>query len=448
MEADIAYSQEQIKWANHIVFVYPTWWGTMPALMKGFLDRVLTSGFAFREIEGGTGYEGLLKGKTAQLMTTMDTPNFVYRFLYGAPGHNAMKKATLGFCGFTMRRTMRFGPVRYSTLSKRKKWLASARKEGKKLKNGILSPSQKITIPIMKWLKAIRLQFYPMSFIAYAVGAHGAEAAGLGFNTLIFWLGYLWLFLLEVTTVLSNDYFDYSTDKRNRYFSPFTGGSRVLVESILNFKQVRTGIFVSLGISLVAISILFSIITITSATLLAVVSTFILAIGYTVPPIKLSYRGLGEMTVGITHSFAVIICGYIFQGGSLTDTISWLLGLPLFLAVLPSIILAGVPDRDADKAVAKKTMAVRFGIKGAARLALISTLLATLTVIIFKVAGILPEAFNGILIPVIPHAILIVYLISDYLKKDHPPERIDGLLVATLSFIFWFGIIPLGNLMR
>src|SRR5699024_9561945 len=45
-EEDIHTAQNLITWADHVVFVYPTWWGTMPALLKAFLDRVLTPGFA------------------------------------------------------------------------------------------------------------------------------------------------------------------------------------------------------------------------------------------------------------------------------------------------------------------------------------------------------------------------------------------------------------------
>lgn len=79
MKSDIRKAQELIHWAAHLVFIYPTWWGTMPALLKGFIDRVFISGFAFEETEAGTGYEPLLRGKTAEIFTTMDTPLLVYQ---------------------------------------------------------------------------------------------------------------------------------------------------------------------------------------------------------------------------------------------------------------------------------------------------------------------------------------------------------------------------------
>lgn len=70
LEDDLDAARELVAWADHLVFVFPTWWGTMPALLKGFLDRVMTPEFAFRSCEGGTGYEGLLQGRSAQLITT------------------------------------------------------------------------------------------------------------------------------------------------------------------------------------------------------------------------------------------------------------------------------------------------------------------------------------------------------------------------------------------
>src|SRR5690349_16664012 len=90
-EDDIVQAQELIATADHLVFIYPTWWGTMPAMLKGFLDRVLTPGFAFEEIEGGTGYAPLLRGRSAHIITTMDSPKWVYRLIYRSPGHNAMR---------------------------------------------------------------------------------------------------------------------------------------------------------------------------------------------------------------------------------------------------------------------------------------------------------------------------------------------------------------------
>ena len=136
VEESIARARTLLTWADHIVFVYPTWWGTMPALLKGFLDRALAPGFAFAE--NGRGYVPLLGGKSAELLTTMDTPRWVYRWIYGAPGHKAMARATLGFCGIQVGRVASFGAVKDSSLEQRQAWLEQAQRRGLQLRAGVL----------------------------------------------------------------------------------------------------------------------------------------------------------------------------------------------------------------------------------------------------------------------------------------------------------------------
>ncbi|TDH27532.1 NAD(P)H dehydrogenase [Segetibacter sp. 3557_3] len=448
MEPGLVRAQKLIAWADHVVFVYPTWWGTMPAILKGFIDRVFTAGFAFEEIEGGTGYAPLLRGKTAQLMTTMDTPKLVYNLVYRAPGNNAMHRATLGFCGFLMLKNEIFSPVKSADETRRKLWLNKAYQLGKKLRSGALSPTQKIGIKAFSWFKAIRFQFYPMTFIAYAAGAVAAGQMGYGYSSFIFWVGYLWLFFLELVTVLSNDYVDYPTDVQNRFFGPFSGGSRVMVDKLLSPKEMRIGILASLILCFGALAVLLAAAkgALSTLTMTCLVLT-IITTGYTIPPLRLSYRGLGEATVAFTHSFAVIVCGYIFQGGKLADQVPWLLSIPLFLSVLPSIMLAGIPDHDADKSVSKNTLAVLLGKKRVVRLAIFFTLTAALLVLVYHLFKVEQGAFTNLLVFVVPHALLIVYLLCRYLRNPYPPARIDGLLVAALSYILWFGLIPLINLM-
>ena len=130
VETDITAAQADISWAEHLVFIYPTWWGTMPALLKGFIDRVFLLGFAFRYRSNSSLWDKLLKGKSARLIVTMDTPSWYNRFVYGQPGHRAMKRATLQFCGITPVRITEIGPVKRSSDQRRAKWLAQAEKLG------------------------------------------------------------------------------------------------------------------------------------------------------------------------------------------------------------------------------------------------------------------------------------------------------------------------------
>src|SRR5690606_23274407 len=267
-EEIIIKAQQDILWADHLVLIYPTWWGSMPALLKGFLDRVFTPGFAFEEIEENQSWEKLLKGKSAQLITTMDTPLWVYRWIYKNPGHNALGEATLQFCGVKPVRTLSFSPVKYSSAEQRQNWLEKSRQAGLSLEKGVRTPWENVKSRLQTGLKAMRLQFYPMTWIAYAAGAYGASRLGYGFDTLVFWIGYLWLFLLELATVMSNDYFDLETDRLNKFYSPFTGGSRVLVDNDLSPGRVRHAIIAILGISLITGAVLLGLSPAPSITLL------------------------------------------------------------------------------------------------------------------------------------------------------------------------------------
>lgn len=134
LEPDLVAVQQEIKNAEHIVIVYPNWWGTYPALLKGFFDRVMLPGFAFKYRENSILWDKLLTGKTARIMITMDTPKWYYSLIYKKPGINAVKKSVLEFCGIKPVKVNVFSPVKTASDEKRNKWLDEAYKLGKELK--------------------------------------------------------------------------------------------------------------------------------------------------------------------------------------------------------------------------------------------------------------------------------------------------------------------------
>ncbi|MCO6057730.1 NAD(P)H-dependent oxidoreductase [Pseudomonas sp. MOB-449] len=126
LEPDLLDAQRQIHWAEHLVFVYPVWWGGLPALLKGFFDRVFLPGFAFRYRGQSQAWDKLLTGRTADLLVTLDTPPWYFRWIYGAPAHRQMVRTILGFCGIRTRRLTEFSPVRPSSEEQRQTWLRKA----------------------------------------------------------------------------------------------------------------------------------------------------------------------------------------------------------------------------------------------------------------------------------------------------------------------------------
>lgn len=130
LEPDLTKAQELILWSNHLVFIYPNWWGSMPALMKGFFDRAFLPGFAFKYNEASSLPEKLLSGRTAHLMVTMDTPAWYYRWIFHRPGHNQMKRTILEFCGIKVKKISEFAPITGSSQEQREKWIAIAKEYG------------------------------------------------------------------------------------------------------------------------------------------------------------------------------------------------------------------------------------------------------------------------------------------------------------------------------
>jgi NAD(P)H dehydrogenase (quinone) len=124
IEPDIIKAQELIKWADHLVFIYPTWWSTPPALMKAFIERTLLPGFAYKFKKSllNISWDKLLQGKTARIISTMDSPPFIYEWVMGDPGYKMMKNI-LTFCGVKPVTKTYFGSVKSSSEKTRKKWL-------------------------------------------------------------------------------------------------------------------------------------------------------------------------------------------------------------------------------------------------------------------------------------------------------------------------------------
>jgi NAD(P)H dehydrogenase (quinone) len=134
LEPDLIEMQDEILAADHLVLVYPNWWSTFPAILKGFVDRVFVPNFAFKYRENSPFWDKLLTGKTARLIVTMDTPKWYYWLVNKNAGHNAMRIGVLFFCGIKPVNISVFTPIKSSDETKRKKWLEEVGDLGEKLR--------------------------------------------------------------------------------------------------------------------------------------------------------------------------------------------------------------------------------------------------------------------------------------------------------------------------
>ena len=125
LEPDLIRFQNAINWADHLVFIYPNWWNTMPAKMKGLFDRAFLPKFAFSFEDDK--FKPLLKKKSGRIINIVGSAHPFMLWCQIGPYTNELSKGVLGICGVKPIATDSFGPTRGSAEEKRTKWLDKTR---------------------------------------------------------------------------------------------------------------------------------------------------------------------------------------------------------------------------------------------------------------------------------------------------------------------------------
>ncbi|MGX8012419.1 NAD(P)H-dependent oxidoreductase [Mesorhizobium sp. ORM8.1] len=131
--ASLKEATEAVLWAEHLVFVFPLWLGTMPALLKAFLEQVMRPGTAFAYPDKGKGFaKSLLQGRSARLVVTMGMPAPVYRIWFLSHGIAGMRRGILNFVGIKPVRETLFGMVANASGEKRAGWVKQMQSLGER----------------------------------------------------------------------------------------------------------------------------------------------------------------------------------------------------------------------------------------------------------------------------------------------------------------------------
>lgn len=130
LEPDLQAAHDAILQATLLVFVFPLWLGDMPALMKGFFERVFQPDLAEPSRKGK--YPRLLKGKRARILLTMGMPAFVFRWYFRAHALKLLERNILGFLGIAKVRSTLFGNVMGAGEAGRTRWLQKAAALGRR----------------------------------------------------------------------------------------------------------------------------------------------------------------------------------------------------------------------------------------------------------------------------------------------------------------------------
>jgi len=117
--------KRRLEQADHLVFIFPIWWELMPALMKGFIDKVIFPGVAYDYVNGSnTKMKPLMTNiKGGSVITTMNTPRILYRLVFGNAVKKALMAGTFWKLGYKNRKWISFNMVKQVSDEKRKLWL-------------------------------------------------------------------------------------------------------------------------------------------------------------------------------------------------------------------------------------------------------------------------------------------------------------------------------------
>ena len=227
-------------------------------------------------------------------------------------------------------------------------------------------------------IKLGRLHFLAAGFLTYLMGVLLAVTLFNVFSWDRFILGYAVLLPAHLMINYSNDYFDVEVDQYSRP-TQFSGGSGVL----LKYPELKN-FTLYFSISMLAISLtlglIFSYFYNSLEFLILTVAGNLLGWFYTAPPLKLSYRGWGEL--------ATIFSGFLIPGlgfAAISGVINYqflIFSVPIMLFYVLFILIVEVPDRNADKIGGKNTFLVRFGLTSASVLMVVASSLATISFLV------------------------------------------------------------------
>lgn len=130
LEPDLKVAYDAIIAADHLVLIFPLWLGTLPAIFKGFLERILQPDL-IRLRASGTSSWKILSGKSARVIMTMGMPGLIYRFWFGAHALRMLKRNILQFIGVKPVRSTIHGMVEMVSNEKRMQWIDEAEAMGR-----------------------------------------------------------------------------------------------------------------------------------------------------------------------------------------------------------------------------------------------------------------------------------------------------------------------------
>ena len=239
-------------------------------------------------------------------------------------------------------------------------------------------------------LRTTRLPFLSATIVPVVLGIVIAASHG-AFDLFSAILTIIGASFVQLAINVSNDVFDtmQGADDANVTPTQFSGGSRVLQYGLVTFRQMAT-----LGAGLYAAGALVGLLLLAirgSTELLAIgLIGFVVGIGYTAPPLKLVYRGLGEIAVAIGFGPLMLLGAYVVQTRGALSWEPFVVSIPVALLVALILYVNEIPDRRGDAHAGKRTLPVRFSRSAVIGGYRVAALGAYVAVVAGVLVGILP----------------------------------------------------------
>ncbi len=132
LEPPLVAAREAIRWCEHLVIVTPCWWWSVPALLKGFIDRVFLPGFGVDYLDHFPYIRKLLKGRSARVIYTQNSPQWLALLVREDLFWRSMRRAILGHCGFRPIRRTVLAPMKNASQAQREQWLQEVNRLGQR----------------------------------------------------------------------------------------------------------------------------------------------------------------------------------------------------------------------------------------------------------------------------------------------------------------------------
>ena len=286
---------------------------------------------------------------------------------------------------------------------------------------------------LKSWIQASRLSSQSYIFLPILLG----QAYWVFMGNRIDWFAFVLIQLFglfnQLYIVYSNDYADYDDDKKNSMPTMFSGGSRVLVNNLLHPKDLKTAGLIMAFLCL-ACGLVFTLLYKYFYMIPLVIFALLLLWLYSFKPVRLSYRGGGEILQALGTALVLPLLGFYAQSGSIVS-FPWKILLVVVPTSFACAVATAVPDAPADAAYNKNTVPVAIGLNRA------KALIIVLNVISIILYYLITEPFKNSLLSVLffalPPLSVILSLVFIKAKPGTPSVTVFGLsaILTTISVI-------------